>query len=1052
MNPTTLSCLEDYKKLNTAQKKAVDTTEGAVLVVAGPGTGKTQILAARIAKILENQDVQAANILCMTYTDAGVVAMRNRLVKFIGSEAYKVNVHTFHSFCNRVIQENSDYFGIREVDPMTELDRIALLEKLVDGLEKNNPLKRWRGDIYYDVTSGRLHQLFQLMKSENLDAEAVENAVTSYIESLETNPKFIYKQKSTKNGRTFQKGDVKIFHIEEEKEAYKKLIAAAKELSTYERLKKEKGLYDFEDMIQWVMKAFEENEGLLLNYQERFQYVLVDEYQDTNGSQNKIFRQLISYWDNPNAFVVGDDDQSIYRFQGANLGNIMAYYTEVVCPSYASPEEQKERVIVLTNNYRSTQAILDLSKNSIEKNEERLIKQLKELELNKDLVASGEIRSSAAQPKIVSYYNSTHEMLDIAMQIEKLRDEGVNLNDVAVIYNKHNQAEEILQYLNQQGVPVRTKRRTNILHSTLTLQLLDILQYLNDESKIPHTREDLLFKMFHFEYFHLNPLQVARLAFELRENRYKNPKCTWREALHSIQVELDKASIKQLHHWSNVIEQWMKDMQNMPLQLFFQKMIEDLALLPYLLKHPEKVWLLQELKTLFDFIKLENQKHAKLNVTQFIDLIKTMNTYKIALEYTRSTYAESAVNFTSAHGAKGLEFKHVFILGVNKNVWDAARNNKGFKLPPGLFQKESAESEMEEKRRLFYVAMTRAEEHLQISYVESNDGGKQLNPSQFVVELLEKQPDLLEKKHFKDDPVIAFTMQQFGLPKLPNPEILEAAYFTERLQQYSMSVTHLNNYLKCPLKFYYQNFLQVPSAKNSAMAFGSAIHNALEQFYKEMLANEETFPTKEELLQIAERKLYGQEDSFTAKEYQQKLDYIQEFIPKYYDNYIENWTKNVVLEKRLYGVFENIELNGALDKIEFNGNAVNIVDYKTGQHATSKKYKKFSGPVPEPKDPNNPKFEEVHGGDYWRQAVFYKLLIDYNKDLSQQHWEYNSTLFDFVEPDATSGTFHVQKVVITPEDMNIVKHQIKDTYKNIKALNFKGCGEEDCEWCQLNAE
>ena len=164
---------EESKKLNAAQQKAVDTTEGAVLVVAGPGTGKTQILAARIANILQKTDAKPHNILCLTYTDAGVVAMRNRLEQFIGTDAYKINIHTFHSFCNKVIQENASYFSVKELEPLSDLERIELMEKLVDNFDVNHPLKRMRGDIYYDVHSGRLNGLFSLMKKENFTQQII---------------------------------------------------------------------------------------------------------------------------------------------------------------------------------------------------------------------------------------------------------------------------------------------------------------------------------------------------------------------------------------------------------------------------------------------------------------------------------------------------------------------------------------------------------------------------------------------------------------------------------------------------------------------------------------------------------------------------------------------------------------------------------------------------------------------------------------------------------------------------------------------------------------
>jgi DNA helicase-2/ATP-dependent DNA helicase PcrA len=175
---------QELQRLNAAQKEAVETTEGPVLVIAGPGTGKTQILAARIGHILssEFQLAQPENILCLTYTDAGTIAMRKRLLQFIGPDAYRVNIHTFHGFCNKVIQENKDVFGVRELDPITELEEVKLYRKLIDGFAPNHPLKRFTGDVYFEM--GRMKELFKLMKNEAWTEEFLLQAIDRYLAEL----------------------------------------------------------------------------------------------------------------------------------------------------------------------------------------------------------------------------------------------------------------------------------------------------------------------------------------------------------------------------------------------------------------------------------------------------------------------------------------------------------------------------------------------------------------------------------------------------------------------------------------------------------------------------------------------------------------------------------------------------------------------------------------------------------------------------------------------------------------------------------------------------
>jgi DNA helicase-2/ATP-dependent DNA helicase PcrA len=221
---------EEYEKLNEHQRKAVETIEGPVMVIAGPGTGKTQILASRIGKILLDTDTQPDNILCLTYTDAGVVAMRKRLQLFIGPAAYKVHLNTFHSFCNEVIQDNLSYFEKNTLDPLSELERVQLFKDLIDAFPKDHPLKRYRGDVYYE--SKNLQQLFSLMKREGWSTSFVQEKIDQYLNDLPNRKEFI-AQKSSKN---YQKGELRTDKIEKEKEKMDRLRAAVNEFDNFQQL------------------------------------------------------------------------------------------------------------------------------------------------------------------------------------------------------------------------------------------------------------------------------------------------------------------------------------------------------------------------------------------------------------------------------------------------------------------------------------------------------------------------------------------------------------------------------------------------------------------------------------------------------------------------------------------------------------------------------------------------------------------------------------------------------------------------------------------------
>ena len=399
-----------YQQLNPEQKVAVDTIEGPVMVIAGPGTGKTQILGARIGKILLETDTLPSNILCLTYTDAGAVAMRRRLLSFIGPEAYRVNIFTFHAFCNEVIQANLSLFEKHSMDPVSDLERIEILKRLIDQLPKGNPLKRYRGDVYFEMTY--LQGLFSAMKREGWTPAFLEERIEAFRKDMETNDEFRYK--NSRAGK-WNKGELKpAYYLELER--MDKLAAAIREFERYQEAMRRANRYDFDDMINWVIKAFQENPSLLADYQERYLYILVDEFQDSSGNQNALVELLISYWENPNIFVVGDDDQSIFRFQGANLENM-----EEFAKSRMSDEL---RPIVLTRNYRSSPAILEAAGALIGRNEERLVRKMEGL--SKDLVSSNPERMALTiAPRLKEYLSLRHEMGGIALEISELISAGV---------------------------------------------------------------------------------------------------------------------------------------------------------------------------------------------------------------------------------------------------------------------------------------------------------------------------------------------------------------------------------------------------------------------------------------------------------------------------------------------------------------------------------------------------------------------------------------------------------------------------------------------------
>jgi DNA helicase-2/ATP-dependent DNA helicase PcrA len=1016
---------EEYERLNPQQRIAVDTIEGPVMVIAGPGTGKTQILAARIGKILLDTDTVPENILCLTYTDAGAIAMRRRLHKFIGADAYKVNIYTFHAFCNDVIQDNLSLFEKNALDAISELENIQLFKILIDAFPKNHLLKRYRGDVYFEINN--LRNLFSAMKREGWTAQFINQKIDEYLKDLPLRDEFFYKRKY----KQFNAGDLKQDKIDEEIERIEKLSAAVNEFENYQNLMHQKNRYDFDDMINWVIKVFEENKQVLANYQERFQYILVDEYQDTSGTQNKLVQLLISFWDKPNIFVVGDDDQSIYRFQGANVENMI---------EFASNYSNHLKTVVLTNNYRSTQPILDISKTLINNNNERLVKQIEGLSKNL-IAANSKIKSLTNPPLIIEYNSVKEEMAAITNKIDELLQQNIAAGSIGVIYKENKYGEELAKYFRLKNIPYFSKRNINILAHPFAKKIIELLRYLNAEHDIPYGGDEMLFEILHFDFYKIPPIEVAKLAVENNSKKYSEAQTSIRKLLYDkanapAQNLFDKGIDEKLKAFSKIMEQLIADVSNVTLQQLFENIIQYAGVLNYIIKSEEKIALIQLLTGLFDFIKDETSRNPFLDLKGLMEIIELMEKEAITLPMVNISGNEKSVNLLTAHGSKGLEFEYIFFAGVNASSWEKKRKpGGGYKLPDTMFSSQPKANDDEELRRLFYVALTRAETHLQISYAKYKNDGKQIEPSMFIAEIQDEHTIETTAVTLSEEEMLQFQLLQFTA-QAPEIEKDEEDFIEALLDKFVMNVTALNNYLNCPIGFYYKNLIRIPAGKNESSEFGSAIHFALEQLFKKMQdRKQEIFPGVDEMIADFNKYMHRHRELFTQQAFDRRLEYGDEVLSNYYTKYVNSWNKVVAVERNIRGVVvNNVPLRGKLDKLEFDGKQINVVDYKSGD--IDKAYPKLKGP--NDKLPN--------GGDYWRQAVFYKILID---NYQQKDWQVISTEFDFVEPDKKKA-YHKEKIIITPADTETVKQQIISVWEKIQAKDFyTGCGKEDCHWCNF---
>jgi DNA helicase-2/ATP-dependent DNA helicase PcrA len=1016
---------EEYQKLNSNQQLAVNSLEGPVMVIAGPGTGKTQILAARIGKILLDTDAAPDNILCLTYTDAGTIAMRKRLLSFIGPDAYKVHLYTFHGFCNEIIQENLSLFEKTSLDPISELERIQLARKLIDQFPKNHPLKRYRGDVYYEINN--LLKLFSVMKREGMTPQFINQKISEHLEQIKEDEE--YKYKNSRKG-SWEKGTLKpSYH--DEVERMEKLNAAVNEFDHYQAMMREINRYDFDDMINWVIHALETNKNLLAQYQEKYQYILVDEYQDTSGTQNQLVRLLISYWERPNIFVVGDDDQSIYRFQGANVENML---------EFSSQFSQDLLTVVLADNYRSTQPILDISKTLIDHNEERLIKKIDGLK--KDLKAGNvKISQFSYPPEIAAYQTPKLEMTGITLEIEKLLAQGTAAGSIAVIYRENKYGEELAKFFRQKNIPVYSKRSLNLFEIPFARKLLLILEYLAAEHDVPYGGDEMLFEILHFDFYRIPPIVIAKLSVEVAEKQFGENKTSLRrlisEKINQPPKDLfDPGMPAGLIKAGNSLEKLIGEVPNVTLQTLFEKIIREGGILQYIMLSPEKIWLMQVLTGIFDFIKEETQRNPAMTLEELVLAVQLMENNGLPIPLVQVSGTEKGVNLLTAHGAKGLEFAYVFFAGCNAPYWEKKRKpGGGYKYPRTLLNTPTKKNEEEELRRLFYVALTRAQVHLRISYSLYRMDGKEQEPSMFVAEIQDVHHLPVVEKLISDSDIAEFDIAQFSEAAAPEIAKLEEEFVSRQLEKFVMNVTALNNYLKCPLEFYFRNLLRIPSPKNEATEFGSAVHYALQSLFEKMKANSEQFPPLSVFIGDFEWYMHRHRESFTKEQFNRRLEYGHEVLTHYYTKYVTLWNKIVVVERNIRNVVINgVPIKGKLDKLEFNGKEVNVVDYKTGDPDKAKDKLK----APTDKIPN--------GGDYWRQAVFYKILVDH---YGQKDWKATSTEFDFVEPDKKKE-YRKTKIVIAPQDIETVSGQITQTWQKIQDRDFyTGCGDPDCHWCSF---
>lgn len=1062
-----------YKELNPGQKKAVDTTEGPVMVLAGPGTGKTQTLAMRIANILQKTQMDPWNILCLTFTESGVAAMRTRLLSIVGAPAYYVRIHTFHSFCNDIIKDHPELFALSSSWHMlSDIERVELLRDNINALPGTSRLKPF-GDpyLYLRDVSGNIQQLKQedlspaefkkILATIESFVLATKKTVTdffalkpkertgaacdTFFEALTVTAKNVRLPESlvfmmvrlhqkysdhhaaaedARNqgkARTMFKNDIKKWYDKLAGQLPRQLDMAQVYTGYQEELGA-RGRYDYEDMIMMVVSELKKNDELLASLQEQFQYILVDEYQDTNGAQNEVVMLLSSFDENPNVFVVGDDKQSIYRFQGASLNNMLDFY-----------EKYKNRVAVipLQENYRSQPFVLDAAGAVIANNKESITKYIP------DIIDTLSPAAGRKQEKLgIQVFDSEDaEDYAIAKHVQELISDGAQPQDIAVLFRYNRDGAELLRIMQRIGVPARLEAGENIFDDITINQILSLITYLTDMH-----REDLLAKILQCNWLGLPALDVLKVI------TYAGTQHIPLLGLIGDAAALQKADVSDPALFSTLKQQladWKRSAANTTLQDFLHQIFTESGWLTHVLQQSDKLSCLQKMTRLLQEVKQLNTANHALTISEFIHRLQLLAEHDVPLETQPWQTAFNAVHLMTAHKAKGLEFEHVVISRLNNKHWGNNPEVSKLPLPSGLIRYDFiiAGENNEDERRLFYVALTRAKQTLYLTRANHSVNGRPTVPSIFLHEIPTELTDVNEYREHEDELVERIvTGSVKKVPKVTQDGI--RAWLKLVLQNHVLSVTHLNNYLECPRKFYIKNVLRVPSVRTPHQALGSAVHGALESFFAEF-ESKCTLPPVDTLVFSFEHFL--QREVLTAEQVKHALDIGRSIVQEYYAHYKDSFRSDTKREYNFasHGItISGVPLTGLIDKIELiypsdkqadglwrSGAKVNVVDYKTGK-------------------PENGLKKLSQGGDYYRQLVFYKLLCD---ESPRFPFTFATAEIDFIQKSETKG-FIQKQLTITDDEVALLKKEIQDVWSQIQNLAFfedgAGCGKPDCEYCK----
>ncbi len=977
--------MQAYNSLNSAQKKAVDAIEGPVMVIAGPGTGKTQILALRIANILKSSDTAPSSILALTFTESGVASMRRRLVSLIGAAGYQVRIHTFHGFCNGVIQSHQDHFpDIVGREQFIELDQIRMLEAILDAgsFKKLRPLY----DPYLHVRT--IRGAISDVKRENVSPLLLSTLLKEQKEMLDTAPD-LYHEKGAHKGK--MKGVYK--------EAYEKLEKSEEFLQLYKAYEegcRRARVYDFEDTILSVVRTLETDEDLKLILQEQSQYILADEHQDANGAQNRLLELLSDFHEAPNLFVVGDEKQAIYRFQGASLENFL----------YFKKRYPAALIVELTSNYRSTQVILDAAHDVIDPSVGH-----KDVPRPRLGAEAGHAHLPVA---LVEAPREDAELGYVTTAIEHLRKEGAALHEIAILVRRNSDVRMFERACAKAGIPAVGYGEQDIFLEPVVQSIIALLRaaaYVGDSA--------LLYPVLFAPFLSLPPLDIYKVTAHREQGESLYEVLSSSRRLGDIGVQ-DVAVVAKIVPMITRIAQRSTEVRLLDC---IDYAVAESGLMPYLAGSDRMHEVLSLVRTFLSYAEAVAVAHPSYSLADFLGALDAGKQYGLATVKSGGEQ-QDFVRIMTVHRAKGMEFDHVFVPFAHERRWGKTRSF-GLSLPLyGAVVKPDEETVLDDERRLFYVAMTRARKSLTLSYARYGVDGREQLPSPFINDIrLEHILRIVAGESTL--PVVPAVREAFSLER-------ERAFARERLNETGLSVSALNNFLESPWKYFFQNLLRIPSRKESHQEYGTAMDAALKWLTRK--EKEGTSVTKAEFVSVFEHALSraylasSELVGFTEKGTAALGGY---FDLRHTEGTLPVDAGITFAVPFVTGLAEcpEIVLRGEYDKIEFVDGGVHVIDFKTGL-PKSRNY--IEGTT---KDSN---------GNYKRQLVFYALLASLDP---VRNWNVEEGSIDFLEPSA-SGKYVRETFPITHMDVEKLKLQIVEAVRDICELSFFDSACDSDAWSE----